>query len=128
MKIKYTLNDCHKVVEEVWKMNISNNLKKNLMDFLIWKITEINGKYKTKYRSKEAMNIKDTKKLHHEHVFSRKKLKEDLVNAKSLEEVRNILKKIEACIVTREEHKKLKNDIDGWERYKKANIEVCKVE
>ncbi|MCD4666814.1 hypothetical protein K8R47_03320 [archaeon] len=121
------LEDIYKTAEAIWKLEINSKLKKELFDILIWKITEINGKYNTKYRSEGALGVKDVKQLHHEHVMTRKKSKEKLESAKSIEEIKKILDNLQACIVTREEHKKLDNKIDGWERYKKAGIKVFDV-
>lgn len=117
-----------KAVEKIWGLKINRDIKKRLMDELIWKIGEApNGKYKVRYRSEGAMNIKDVKKLHHEHVISRKRLKEELVDAKNLKEVNRIINKIETCIVTRKEHKKLDNKIEGWKRYRDAGVKVFDV-
>ena len=113
-------------VEKLWKLDIDRDIKKKLMDELIWKIGETpNGKYNLKYRSEGAIGITDLKLLHHEHVISRKKIREALVDAKSIEEVREILKMIETCVVTREEHKRLnKSKTEGWAKYKEIGIKV----
>lgn len=120
----YNLEDVHKAIESIWESNIKEKLKKDIFDLLIWRVTEINGKYNTQYRSKMALEIKDTKLLHHEHVISRKYLKERLLKAKNKKELKEIMDSILACVVLREEHKKLKNDIEGFERYKKVGIEI----
>jgi hypothetical protein len=126
--MRHKIDDIFHAVEILWQSNMTINLKKELMDILIWKITEsYGGKYNTKYRSEGALEIKAVKKLHHEHVFTRKEIKKGLVSAKSEGELRDIFSKVEACVVTREEHKKLDHKLKGWKRYKEAGIKVFDV-
>lgn len=115
--------------KKIWALEIDLKLKKQIMDLLVWRVTvpKESLKYKQKYRSDGARNVTDEHLLHHEHVVSRKILKEELVNAKSAEEVESILRKVEACIVTRAEHKILKNKGEGWKRYQEAGIAVWDV-
>jgi len=116
----------YEAAEKIWELEIDKDIKKELMNVLVWKIGETpNGKYKLKYRSKGAMNWKGTKGLNHEHVIPRKVLKEELINAKNKNEVNGILDKITTCIVTRKEHDLLKKAKGSkWKRYKSAEIKV----
>ncbi|WP_213806964.1 hypothetical protein [Granulicella sp. dw_53] len=63
--------------------------------------------------------------LVHEHVTERSKIISSLLKA-SPEEVDAILDSVVACVVTKEEHKKLNNSkkAHGWERYRAAEIRV----
>jgi Mg-chelatase subunit ChlI len=126
MAKKYTSEDIYKTVEKVWELNVNPEIKKIIFNELIWKLTEIDGKYNTKYRSEEAKDIKDKKQLHHEHIISRKKLKEELVNAENKNELRKILDKSESCVITRKEHEKLNHKKEGKSKYGEAGIKLVK--
>ncbi len=49
--------------------------KRDLLDICIWQITEIDGKYNTRYRSEGAMDKKNWHEVQHEHVYCSRKLK-----------------------------------------------------
>ncbi|HWQ88735.1 MAG TPA: hypothetical protein VN374_02030 [Desulfitobacteriaceae bacterium] len=95
--------------------------KKDLLDICIWQITEIDGKYKARYRSEGAMNKQNWKTVQHEHVYQRKHLIECLLNDHDIEA---LFTKAVACLVTKEEHDHLSNTLIGWNRYKDAQIKV----
>ncbi len=102
--------------------------KKDLLDICIWKWTEIDGKWNTRYRSEGAMKKENWKMVQHEHVFQRRNLIQFLL--KNENEIEPIMDNAIGCLVTKEEHELLTKiskghkDIDGWERYRKAGIVV----
>ena len=97
--------------------------KRKLLDRALWMLTEVDGKYNIRYYSKKAFKIRDKKQLRHEHVYPRKfiidSLFEDPGNYSNIIDEHAI-----ACIVTKDEHDTLDNNTDGWERYKRAGIDV----
>lgn len=90
---------------------------------MLWKITEADGKYTARYQSQGAME--PGAELHHEHVFQKKRMIDRLIAA-SAEEIDGILADACCCVVTRQEHERLKSYDNeyGWERYRKAGIVV----
>ncbi|MES2416435.1 MAG: hypothetical protein V4504_01925 [Patescibacteria group bacterium] len=92
--------------------------KKYLLDEIIWKITEVHGKYNQRFVSECVWN--DELPIL-EHVIERKKLIKQILE--NPYEVEKILISARTCLVTREEHKRLK-EADGWDRYKLAQIKV----
>ena len=98
--------------------------KKSLISRMIWKITEANGKYNTRYYSEKALKCnKDEKR--HDHVWTRKKMVERLIN--DPRHVEDEIDQAIGCTVTKDEHSSLSGfdtSCDGWERYKKAKILV----
>ncbi len=110
-------------ISDVLKMNIPKELKKDFMDVMIWKISGADGKYKTRYCSCGALQSDGD--IQHEHVFTI-----DFIKNRFLSEGNDFSKTISliiGCLVTKVEHKTLSKfgrDIVGWERYKKANIEI----
>ena len=88
-----------------------------------------NGKYGTRYRSREALSVTDPTELNHEHVFPRKWLIEQMIAEPS--NIEMLLTQFAiACTVTEKEHKRLalaekaNADLVGWERYNAADIVV----
>src|SRR5712672_2478450 len=98
-----------------------------LLDTLLWKITEAecSNKYKTRFQTQGAVNRKGETNLRHEHVFQRSRMIELLEKA-APHEVDDILKDAIGCTVTVEEHARLSkfDDEYGWGRYRKARITV----
>lgn len=85
--------------------------------------SEGRGKTKTRYISQRARESSD--KLVHEHVETRKHLADKLLKAGSdRQKLLEILGTAVACTVTREEHSSLKDSESGWLRYKDAGITV----
>jgi hypothetical protein len=98
---------------------------RELLDKMIWKITEADGKSNTRYQSELALSKPAGVKLQHEHVYQKKKMIDLLLQAKR-NEIDKILASACGCYVTKEEHARLspfKNDY-GWDRYRKAGIVV----
>ena len=100
--------------------------KRELLKVCIWKITEANGKYKTRYRSIGALNENKSGNLQHEHVVEMKSLIDRLLYEPA--KYNDILNDAIACVVTKEEHGILTkvsrefDNLNGWGRYKKAGI------
>jgi hypothetical protein len=103
--------------------------KRELLSVCIWKITEAApmSKYQTRFRSRATFAVPESE-LAHDHVYQRKRLVDEMIAHP--EEVGRILLTAVACVVTRMEHDRLIQvsredpDLDGWERYKKAEIDV----
>lgn len=118
------------------QMQFNRRHLKELLGVLLWKYTEAEGKYKTRYISRRAYEIiyggagtpEDFKKLRHEHVWERDLLIETLLANPS--EALQILKSAISCTVTAEESIALTlathavKSGDRWERYHKAGVEV----
>lgn len=100
-----------------------------MLKICIWKYTEAEGasKHKTRYRSAGSLQNSD-EKLNHEHVVTSKSIR-----SRILEDPNNferILREAVACTVLVSEHRllnqteKLHPDLNGWDRYRAAGIEV----
>lgn len=103
---------------------LSTHLRE-LLTVLLWKLTEADSpKYRTRYQSTEALRDSGGK-LHHEHVYQRAKMIDALLNAQP-HEVDEILELAVGCTITRPEAERLRrfDDDYGWERYRKAGIEI----
>lgn len=93
----------------------------------IWKYTECDGKYSTRFRSRGAIEF-PKEKLNHEHVLTRKSLIAELVENPS--DYIAIMQKAVGCTVLKSEHmllgavEKLNPGLVGWDRYREAGIEV----
>ena len=98
--------------------------KKVLISRMIWKITEVHGKYNTRYFSEKALKAsKDDRR--HDHVWTRKRMVERILADPRILE--HEVKQAIGCTVTKAEHEKLTGfytSYDGWERYKLARIAV----
>jgi hypothetical protein len=117
------------VIEMLLSLDICPKMKRKFLSNCLWQITQAQGrtKYDLRYRSAEARKAKK-KELRHEHVTRRKLLvKELLANPQNAKE---IAAKAIGCVVTKAEHKELNRidkdheDLDWWDRYKAAGIEV----
>ena len=115
------LNSIRNNIIALLATNSENHHKKDLLDICIWQITEIDGKYNTRYRSEGAMDKKNWNEVRHEHVYQRKHLIERLLEGDNIDKV---ISDATACLVTKAEHGKLSEALIGWERYKSANIRV----
>jgi hypothetical protein len=93
-----------------------------------WKITEAEGKYKTRYVSAGAQDAPKGTKLQHEHVIPRKEIIDGIMQEPA--RARELLASAIGCTVTKEEHERLtaitrsRNDLRGWERYTAVGITV----
>jgi len=103
--------------------NITKKHKKEVINIMLWNVSQIDGKYSVQYRSEGVLHDED-EKVQHEHVITRKEIVNSLLEHP--DQVKEILEQVLACIVTESEHKKLSlvKDAKGWERYEKAGIKV----
>ncbi|MEX0811764.1 MAG: hypothetical protein WD048_06080 [Chitinophagales bacterium] len=116
------LNDLYLLAETLLKSNVSIRLKKKFFRHVIWEITAVDGTYKTRYRSAAVLGENEVP-INHEHVWPVKSITSEILS--NPDQMRRILEeKAVACIVSREEHNCLRDDIEGWERYSKANLRV----
>ena len=88
-----------------------------LLSLAIWKWTERDGKWQTRYRSGAALALGADwgKYVNHEHVITRLELRKQMLSAP--DRVSGILRSSVACIVTRDEHVRLSkvgDDTSGW--------------
>jgi len=125
---EWILKSAYLAVQALLPLDLYPQHKRQLIDVCIWKITEVDGKYKTRYRSEGSLHINDLSKLNHEHVVEKKYLIDQLLeNPKNFS---NILDTAIGCVVTRQEHSILTSltkqnpSLQGWERYKTAEIKV----
>lgn len=107
--------------------NLIKRHKKKILSDVQWLISEVDGKYTTRYRSKEVVDLANNDptsgiKIQHEHVFARKAITEGILHDQP--NVANILRKLVACVVTKSEHDRLTGPAYGWQRYANANIQV----
>lgn len=101
---------------------------KELLNVLVWKVSEANGKYNTRYWSEGFYKNPDKNSCEHEHVIEKKKIVQQLLNEP--DRIEEIMKSVVACLVLADEHKLLTKlsksspELDGWERYKMAGVRV----
>lgn len=134
MKDKITpekqIEDSKTIIKAVLELDVHNDMKRKVIDLMLWNITGAYGKYKLSYISVAA---KDNPKLkiNHEHVFRKKTMIDRIMQEPN--KVENILEEAIGCVVTVEEHTRLREiekvnkDVDGWERYKLAQIKVLDI-
>jgi hypothetical protein len=98
---------------------------RGLIDYLLWKITEADGKSNTRYKTSSALECSDRRLLRHEHVYQKAKMIEALLRANP-DAVEGILDDAVGCTVTAHEHALLSrfDGEYGWERYRKAGLQV----
>lgn len=98
---------------------------RDLLDTALWKYTEADGKYNTRYQSVGALNCNNKGQLRHEHVYPRAVLIDALI--KRPEEIDEILPLAIGCTVTSDEHCRLTpfdKTHEGWGRYLQAKVTV----
>lgn len=101
---------------------------KELLNVLIWKASQAEGKYTCRFVSEGFRKNPQETNIEHEHVLQRKKLiKEMLENPDQIDtKIRSVI----GCVVLKKEHEKLTKvskshpHLDGWERYREAGIRV----
>ena len=96
---------------------------RELVDCLLWKITEADGKANTRYKTSGALECSDKRLLRHEHVYQKAKMIDALSKA-GPNALDSILQDAIGCSVTADEHERLKmfDGEYGWERYRKAGL------
>lgn len=120
------LADLKKVIAHLLQLDINLSLKKRLLVHSVWEVTKLNGDFKGRYRSKGAL-VSEVE-IQRDHVLQKARIVERLLA--NPDQMESILADVIHCVVTRAEHEMLTTysrmnpDIDGWERYKGAGVEV----
>lgn len=115
-----TIESALTAIEYVLRMPIIVQHQRDLINGLLWAITQARGKYTTRYRSAGAQAAPAGTKLQHDHVTTRKHLVNEIM-AHS-ERARAIAGTAIGCVVTREEHATLTRitreqpHLLGWDR------------
>lgn len=115
-------------IEGILGLPILDAHKRDIINGMLWTITEARGKYTTRYRSKGAFDAPKGTKLQHEHVIPRKQLVERIMREPYA--AREHLSTAIGCVVTVEEHRRLTSidrtqpGLHAWERYAAAGITV----
>jgi hypothetical protein len=100
---------------------------REILSIAVWKYTECDGKYSTRYRSENSLHAPYTS-VHHEHVIPRRQIVDALIADPS--NAAAILERAIGCVVLREEHRSLGDverkdpSLTGWDRYRAAGIAV----
>ncbi len=103
-----------------------------MLKVVIWLITEADGKYSTRFRSKEVVRLarerpRCTVKIHHEHVYPRTALADEIL-ARQAEfrkfpsKLNKLLDEAVGCVVTVVEHRDLLKHAKGRKRYKEVPV------
>lgn len=106
---------------------VSDSHRRQALSLAIWKYTEADGKWRTRYRSVAAVGV-DYRLLNHEHVLTRKQLIDLMLKEGSACD--EIMATAIGCCVLREEHRRLTAveradpTLAGWERYRAAAVPV----
>lgn len=105
--------------------------KKRILSEVLWFLSEADGKYGTRFRSKEVVRLAtdeplSTVRIQHEHVYPRASVSAQLLDniefyKNNTDELELLLDETVGCIVTEEEHSSLLKG-SGWQRY--ANVPV----
>jgi hypothetical protein len=109
--------------------------RKKMLSEVLWLISEADGKYSTRYRSKEVVRLArdepdSEENIQHEHVYPRKKVVERILDdrAKLRQEpalLDQMLDETVGCVVTATEHRKLLDSLEGWAGYKHVRFSTC---
>lgn len=118
-----------KIIEYVLKdSEIHPHVRKIVIGYMLWALTEIKQslKYNTRYYSEKALKMDEPPR--HEHVYTKKYITNLILG--DYPQYLNLLPQIVGCTVAKSEALQLNKidkqypDLQGWERYKKANIRV----
>lgn len=121
-KIKF----CAVALEKILAIPGGWEIKEGLFRSIIWAVSEVDGKYTTRFRSKAALEA-PSGSVQHEHVFPMKDL---WAIVQGRMKPAQLLPLVAACVVTRDEHRKLSaydRNPDagfGWHRYIACKISV----
>ena len=106
--------------------------RKKMLKEVLWWISEADGKYAARYRSKAVVALaqsepQSTEKVQHEHVFPRAKVADTLLKRRSEwltspSELESILDDTVGCVVLASEHRALNDKAEGWKRYAKVPV------
>jgi hypothetical protein len=121
------LSDVKKVLASLLQLDISLDIKKRMVGYIVWEITTyLHGNFKGRYRSKGA--IAPGAIIQRDHVNQKARIIERLLA--SPDQIDSILGGLIHCVVTKEEHdqltaySKMNPDVDGWDRYRMVGVEV----
>lgn len=95
--------------------------QRELLSLAVWKATECDGKWSTRFRSKGVMTGPLGVKMNHEHVVTRKWMISSMIS--NPDRVTKLLSLAVGCMVTTDEHRHLTEGW-GWERYLNAGVVV----
>ena len=93
-----------KAAEALVGLDLYPQPKGELLSICVWKATELDGKWNTRFCSRGALEADPDTKLNHEHVVERAKLVDRMLAGVTVDKV---LKSAVACVVTVAEHKRL---------------------
>jgi hypothetical protein len=116
------------LVQATLALNILEAHKRDVINGMLWSITQARGKYTTRFRSTAALHAPPDTKLQHEHVITRKALTDAIM--REPHRARELLRTAIGCVVTRDEHQRLTQvtreqpHLHGWERYTAAYIDI----
>ena len=97
--------------------------RREFLSIAVWKVTEADGKWNTRYRSVASLSGGPGAKVTHEHVVPRKLLVAAMIaRPHRVEEI--LTTGAVACVVQRDQHSLLNSGRFGWYRYLDAGIEV----
>jgi hypothetical protein len=121
------LSDVKKALAGILQLDIHVQMKKRMVGYVIWEMAEyLNGNFKGRYRSKGAMIPGVV--IQRDHVNQKARIIERMLA--NPDQIDAMLSDLVHCLVTKEEHKRLTAisksnlDIDGWNRYRMAGVEV----
>lgn len=105
--------------------------KKRILSEVLWFLSEADGKYSTRFRSKEVVRLAmedptSNVRIQHEHVYPRASVSAKLLDNVNYyranpEALNLLLDETVGCVVTESEHIKLLSG-SGWKRYAKVAV------
>lgn len=121
------------------------NHKRKILSEVQWLISEADGKYTTRYRSKRVVDLANRylesvgkgagkrrtanvqaearrELIQHEHVNTRKSITDKILKYPT--QVVSILDQVIGCVVTKGEHARLRSAARGWGRYRNSGVRV----
>lgn len=117
-----------RVIQSLRDSDLPEDSKKRMLNNAVWEITIALGNFAPEFRSKGVLQSDVGTKLEREHVFKRKKIVADILSRS--DHLESILSRLIHCVVTKEEHSKLRavlDEEDGWSRYRAAGVDVYRV-
>lgn len=121
------LRFCVAALEKILEIPGGDEVKEELFRALVWIVSEIDGKFTPRFRSRASLEA-PAGTVQHEHVFPMRQLW-DIVSKKGMKPEK-LVPLITACVVTRDEHRTLSaydRNPDakfGWHRYAACKIPV----
>ncbi len=119
------LESLKQVIEYLRDCDLVEDSKKRMLNHAVWEVTIALGDFTPEFRSRSVIEGSIGTKIQREHVYQRKKIVADILSKG--ESLDCVISRVVHCVVTKEEHEKLKSipaTEDGWNRYRLADIEV----